>query len=170
MFKRNRELPKHERLNLIPIMDAIFIFIFFLLFSAQFIKIFEIESDAPMVSEVPDKEKKKKDPLNLTVKVMSDTVELYTGVDQNLYARFNKGTSTFASRMKDTVIKLRKKHPDDNYAIIAPLPTIKYEEIIEVIDIVQNLPKGTVLKLETEKGWQSYKRIFGQIILEPLNL
>ena len=38
--------------NLIPILDAVFIFIFFLLMSANFIKIFEISSDVPIVSTV----------------------------------------------------------------------------------------------------------------------
>ena len=168
MFKRNREMPKHEKLNLIPIMDAIFIFIFFLLFSAQFIKIFEIESDAPMVSEVPEDSKKKKDPLNLTVKVLNNSVELRTGLDQKVHAVFYKSSRKYKDDMKKAVISLRRKHPDDNYAIIAPLPVIKYDEIVKVIDIIQTLPKGTFLSLQTEKGKQRFKRIFSQIVLEPL--
>lgn len=168
MFKRNREMPKHEKLNLIPIMDAIFIFIFFLLFSAQFIKIFEIESDAPMVSEVPEENKKKKDPLNLTVKVLNNSIEIRTGLDQNVHATFYKTSRNYEKRMKKSLIDLRRQYPDDNYAIIAPLPVIKYDEIVKVIDIVQSLPKGTFLKLNTEKGTQSFKRIFSQIVLEPL--
>jgi len=170
MFRKNRELPKHEKLNLIPIMDAIFIFIFFLLFSAQFIKIFEIESDAPMVSEVPDNQKKDKDPLNLTVKVLNSTVELRIGTDQRVHAVFTKSSKAYAERMKNSVLKLRQTHPDDNYVIIAPLPAIKYEEIVEVIDIIQSLPEGESLTLKTKKGSQTFKKIFSQIVLEPLNL
>ena len=42
-------MKKPEKPNLIPIMDAVFIFIFFLLMSAQFIDLFEIGSSVPMV-------------------------------------------------------------------------------------------------------------------------
>ena len=170
MFKRNREIHTHEKLNLIPIMDAIFIFIFFLLFSAQFIKIYEIESDAPMVSEVPEDQKKKEDPLNLTVKVLNDTVELRIGAEQNVHAVFHKTSKAYAKKMKQTVIKLRQKHPNENYVIIAPLPVIKYNEIVEIIDIIQSLPKGTSLKLKTKEGPRTFRKIFSQIVLEPLNI
>jgi biopolymer transport protein ExbD len=38
---RKRKKPE-EKLNLVPIMDSVFIFIFFLLMSASFLKIYEI--------------------------------------------------------------------------------------------------------------------------------
>ena len=69
MFKKIRREDKLEKLNLVPIMDAVFIFIFFLLFSAQFIKLFEIETEAPIVNEVPSNKPLEKEPLNLKLKV-----------------------------------------------------------------------------------------------------
>ena len=50
--RRKRKEPV-KRLNLIPILDAVFIFIFFLLMSANFIKIYEVQSDVPIVSTTP---------------------------------------------------------------------------------------------------------------------
>ena len=58
-----RTKKKKQGLNLIPILDAIFILIFFLLMSAQFVKIYEIGSDVPIVSDQePPKDKKKPPP------------------------------------------------------------------------------------------------------------
>ena len=62
-----RRMKKPPKLNLIPILDAIFIFIFFLLMSAQFIDIYEIGSDAPITST--SSPENKKPPLNLTLEL-----------------------------------------------------------------------------------------------------
>ena len=59
-----RKKKKVERLNLIPILDAVFIFIFFLLMSAQFLEIYQVGSDLPIATDAPPP--KDKDPLNLT--------------------------------------------------------------------------------------------------------
>ena len=72
-----KEIPK---LNLIPILDAVFIFIFFLLMSAQFVEIYEIGSDAPAIATV-DTEKSDKRPLNLTLAISSTSIVIKTGVD-----------------------------------------------------------------------------------------
>ena len=49
---RRRRAKKGDGINLTPILDAVFIFIFFLILSAQFIKTFEINSDIPLVSDI----------------------------------------------------------------------------------------------------------------------
>ena len=67
---RVRTKKKVPKLNLIPILDAVFIFIFFLLMSAQFVEIYEIGSDAPTVKNVT--KNNKEDPLNLTVDVFKN--------------------------------------------------------------------------------------------------
>ncbi|MBC98168.1 MAG: hypothetical protein CME63_10485 [Halobacteriovoraceae bacterium] len=85
--RRKRKEPV-KRLNLIPILDAVFIFIFFLLMSANFIKIYEVQSDVPIVSSAPPKSNKK--PLALTLKVTGAGLKLYTGVPSKLVKRINK--------------------------------------------------------------------------------
>ena len=74
-----RKIAKPPKLNLIPILDAIFIFIFFLLMSAQFIDIYEIGSDAP-ISASSDKHPEK-DPLNLTLVLKNDSIVVKTGLN-----------------------------------------------------------------------------------------
>ena len=56
-FGKRRE---DNKLNLKPILDAVFIFIFFLLMSAQFLDLHEIGSDVPIVQSLPSKAKKDK--------------------------------------------------------------------------------------------------------------
>ena len=170
MIRKKNTLPEVEKLNLVPIMDAVFIFIFFLLFSAQFIKMYEIETDAPLISEVPQEQKLEKDPLNLTVKVLKNIIELRTGVDQNVHATFFKSSKGYLKKLKDTVVKLRVKHPSEAYVIIAPIAQISYDEIVQLIDSVQKLPDNKKTMIITKGGKvQKINKIFKQIVLEPLD-
>ena len=71
---RNRLLNKDRipcRPNIIPILDAVFIFIFFLLMSAQFIKYFTIHSDTPSVKMINSSEKESKDSLKLGLRYIA---------------------------------------------------------------------------------------------------
>lgn len=163
---------KIEKLNLIPIMDAVFIFIFFLLFSAQFIKIYEIESDAPMVSEAPPKEKKDdKKPLNLKVKISSSEIILTKGFNDIILKSFgilDEGEEY--TELKEFVLNIRKENPDDNYIIIAPEPNVKYDGIVTIIDAVKNLPESMKTLELTVKGQpKKFRTIFEQIVLEPID-
>ena len=169
MFKKVKRIPELERLNLVPIMDAVFIFIFFLLFSAQFIKIFEIETEAPIVSEVPEEMKLEKDPLNLIVKIYERKVELLTGVDQTVEDTYFKNDSDFKEKIKSKVLSLRLAHPNDDFVVISPLPEIEYDEIIQVIDAVQTLPKGKKYKVMTDGKVKVLTKIFTQLVLEPID-
>ena len=68
-----------EGLNLIPILDAVFIFIFFLLMSAEFLNLREIGSDVPIVQSLPSKSDKK-DALNLTLEITPQYVIIKKGL------------------------------------------------------------------------------------------
>jgi biopolymer transport protein ExbD len=170
MIRREREIPPETKLNLIPIMDAVFIFIFFLLFSAQFIKIFEIETDAPLVSQVPEETVLEKEPLNLTVKIFKTKVVIYTGIDQKEYKSYSKLKKSFELDIKADLILLRKKHPNESHAIVTPEPNTEYDEIIKTLDLVQKLPEGMDYFNVRIKGKEVMKsKIFNQIVLEPLD-
>ena len=69
---------KNEKLNLIPILDSVFIFIFFLLMSAQFLDLYEIGSDVPIVKSLPSSSSDDK-ALNLTLEIFQDSVIIKKG-------------------------------------------------------------------------------------------
>ncbi|MFT6631603.1 MAG: biopolymer transport protein ExbD [Bacteriovoracaceae bacterium] len=169
MFKNERKIPELEKLNLVPIMDAVFIFIFFLLFSAQFIKIFEIETAAPIVSEVPQDVKLDKDPLNLMIKVYQRKIELVTGVDQDIQETYFKKDTQYPEKIKEKVLSLRLKHPKEDFIVISPAPDIEYNEIIQVIDMVQTLPKDNIYKVTVDGKVRTLGKIFTQLVLEPMD-
>lgn len=128
-----------ERLNLTPVLDAVFIFIFFLLMSASFTKIFEIASDVPMVS---DKEppKSKKPPLALTIQVNEKGFNIYTGLPSRLVKQISKVEKQYNTEELHTfLVDLKKNNIDEKTAIIEPVVDITYEELVKVMDAARLL-------------------------------
>jgi len=128
-----RKMKKPEKINLVPILDSVFIFIFFLLMSAQFIDVFEIGSSLPMMKESKE-DKKEKDPLNLTLEITKTQIIVKTGLK-------NQRSRTFASEqkveIKQYLTELKKRHPDENTMILKADPKVPFQQLVSVIDSTQ---------------------------------
>lgn len=133
-MKVGHKIKKPEKLNLVPILDSVFIFIFFLLMSAQFVDVYEIGSSVPMTKEAKD-EKQEKDPLNLTLEVTKTQITVKTGLR-------SPRSRTFASEqtkeMKDYLTELKRQNPKENTMILRADPKISFQNLVTVIDSTQN--------------------------------
>lgn len=133
-MKVGHKLKKPEKLNLVPILDSVFIFIFFLLMSAQFVDVYEIGSSVPMMKEAST-DKQDKDPLNLTLEVTKTQIVVKTGLK-------SPRSRTFASEqtkeMKDYLVELKKQNPKENTMILKADPKISFQNLVTVIDSTQN--------------------------------
>lgn len=148
-MKGARKIKKIEKLNLVPILDSVFIFIFFLLMSAQFVDVYEIGSSVPMTKEAKD-EKQEKDPLNLTVEVTKTQVIVKTGLRTTR-------SRTFASEQKQEIreylTELKRQHPKENTMILKADPKISFQNLVSVIDNTQAKP-------------DSKEKLFEQIVFD----
>ena len=129
MFIKKRRMKPPQKLNLVPILDSVFIFIFFLLMSAQFVEVYEIGSTLPMTQEVP--EKNEKDPLNLTMEVSKENLIIKTGLKK-------EASRTFSFEEKDKLraylMDLKKRNPKENTIIVKSDPKISFQILINAID------------------------------------
>lgn len=135
-MRQRHELKKPEKINLIPIMDAVFIFIFFLLMSAQFVKVHEIGSSVPMVREVKE-DKIDKDPLNLVLEIHSDKVIVRKGKDGVEAGKFNDDQW---DKLRQFLMGLKKSHPKEKVAQIRPQGKVPFDRLIKVIDHAKEEP------------------------------
>lgn len=133
---------KTERLNLIPILDAVFIFIFFLLMSAQFIKIYEIGSDIPIISDSPPPKNQKK-PLALTLEIKNSGFTLYKGVPSQAFKSINKLASGDydLNSLHDFLVQVKKSHSDESVIVFEPKVDLNYEVLIQIMDAVRMFRK-----------------------------
>jgi biopolymer transport protein ExbD len=148
-MKVGHKIKKPEKLNLVPILDSVFIFIFFLLMSAQFVDVFEIGSSVPMSREAKD-EKQEKDPLNLTLEVTKTQITVKTGLR-------NPRSRTFASEqkkeMKEYLVELKRQNPKENTMILRADPKISFQNLVTVIDT-------------TQVSKESKEKLFEQIVFD----
>lgn len=129
MIRRRKKNLKAGKLNLVPILDAVFIFIFFLLTSSNFLNIFEIATSAPVIAE--DSPPPEKPPLQLTLKVSSEKIEVLTFSTRQQHAVF---TWKEKEELLTTLKELKEKYPHEEVLILEPQEEMNYEKIITLID------------------------------------
>lgn len=139
----NRHRKKEDKgLNLVPILDAVFILIFFLLMSAQFVKIYEIGSDVPIISNSePPKDKKK--PLALTLTIDKRGFEIATGVPSRKIKSISKNQdgNYDLNTLHDFLIDIKKNNINEETIVFEPVIDLTYEEIVKIMDAVRVLKK-----------------------------
>lgn len=135
-MEMRRKAQKITKLNLIPILDAIFIFIFFLLMSAQFMDIYEIHANTPSTKEITEKEEQEKKPLNLKVLISSDELIVKTGLNSTTLAKFENNEQGL-SNLRAKLVELKANHPNEKTAIVVPDNKVKYKKIVPVIDHIK---------------------------------
>lgn len=169
-MKIKRKQKQARKLNLIPILDAVFIFIFFLLMSAQFLEIYEIDSDAPAVKMVDKNDKDKKEPLNLTLEISDKEIKVFTGVDANLVTSISKTDKDYdLEKLKKTLVDLKVKNSEETSVVLRPKENVPYNQIVKIIDTARKL-KDTEPELivETKDGQKKTRKLFDQIIFETI--
>lgn len=139
--QKRRKRPD-PRLDLTSIMDAIFIFNFFLLMSANFIKVYEINSPIPLISTKEDSDDKKK-PLALSIEILENEVNIFTGIPATLHKKiqkFENGEYDLVE-LHNSLVKLKIQNPTEETAILNPEIDLEYEKIVKFMDVIRLLEK-----------------------------
>ena len=163
---RRKRSKAPDKPNLIPIMDAIFTFIFFLLMSISFLKIFEIQSDVPMVSNrEPPPDKKQ---LALTLKIYENYISVYTGIPSSLHKKIpNISTGEYDHEMlRETLIDIKSSNLSEKTVILDPEADLEYQDIVKIMDTVKLLRPTDKAFYEPDKDGIQHKtqELFGNII------
>ncbi len=169
-MRKAREKKEIPKLNLIPILDAVFIFIFFLLMSAQFVEIYEIGSDAPAIATI-DTEKSDEKPLNLTLKISSSSIEVKTGVEGAVKTTITKlGKSFDLPKLKKVLIDIKLANIDERSIILSPSKNVNYKEIVKIMDSITGVGKDIPAIAGKSKNGKIVRTrtLFDQIIFETV--
>ena len=149
------------KINLIPILDAVFIFIFFLLMSAQFVEIYEIGSDAPQISTI--KQDSKKDPLNLMLKITKEKITVTTGVNEKKHSTIKRTAEGYdVQKLKSVLNAIKSKNIAESSIIFRPSKSVPYKEIVKIMDAVRLKDERAPASAGKENS------LFDQIIFETI--
>lgn len=154
---RKNNLQQVPKINMTPVMDAVFIFIFFLLISSQFINFHEIATTKPIFKDEASIEDDKKNK-NFKVRISQDEIMVTEGSSENVLRRFN-WTKESMLGLGEYLKDLKVRHPKEESIILKPKRSVKYQNVVQVIDLVQ---QPTV----TEKG---PAKLFRSIAFESLD-
>ncbi|MCB9094429.1 MAG: biopolymer transporter ExbD [Halobacteriovoraceae bacterium] len=139
--RRRTQPDKSRKLNLVPILDSVFILIFFLLVSANFLKIFEINSNVPIVSSSPPPPSKKP-PLSLTLEITPNNLVLKSGSNQRVMKSFAKTEAGYpVDELHSFLIGVKKDNSSEKTIIFEPEYEVDYESLVKIMDAVRLLKK-----------------------------
>ena len=164
---RKRRPKEIKKPNLIPILDAVFIFIFFLLMSSSFINIFEISSDIPIVSSAPPPEDAP-DPLALTLQIDAGQLTLSSGVPSRQVATFGKTSdgSYDLEGLRETLYEIKMENPEERTIVLMPIVDLEYREIVRIMDAVRVLRRtDEAIFMTNEDGIDvRVNELFGNVV------
>lgn len=167
---RRKKRPE-EKLNLVPIMDAVFIFIFFLLMSAQFLQVMEIGSPVPIISS-KEPPKPDKNPLALQLIIQERELVLTRGLNKQIVARYPRlvDGSYGLDALHEKLVEIKKKEIEEETIIFQPQWDLTYEEIVKIMDSVRILKKTDEAIFRKGKDGIDVKvqTLFAQIIFGNL--
>lgn len=164
---RRKRKSETQKPNLIPILDAVFIFIFFLIMSASFLNIHEIQSDVPIIS-TKKPPKSKKPPLALTLRILGSRIQILTGVPGIVRRNIGKNSEGDydLQALRTYLISLKKRHTSENSIVLEPVVDLNYEEIVKIMDSVRTLKKTDPdIWTKTKEGLdERIKDLFSNIV------
>lgn len=145
MMRRHRK-ERDTNPNLIPVMDVTFLFIFFLLMSAQFIEVSQIVSDAPTIKTASANDDEK--PLNLTIVIEKDNITLQKGLEGIMVKRLAR-TKEYSelNELHAVLMDIKRSAPNERTIIVRPSSEIPYEEVVRVLDSVREVKPRSEEKL-----------------------
>ena len=146
MFVRKQK-KSPPKLNLIPILDSVFIFIFFLLMSTQFIEIYQIGSEVPSIKTVDTQKDNDDEPLNLTLKISENEIQIMTGVPLSLYESISLAEGKGILELQKKLWKIKGNNNDENTVRLRPNPDVSYEHIVKIIDASRKIHPLAIEKL-----------------------
>lgn len=141
--RKKAYIPKPE---LVPVLDAMFIMIFFILTTSEFIKISEIGSDLP-VMKLSTEENPEKKKLLLKMLISAETLKLINDADKKEIFSSAISDEMFLELNKK-VQALKKEFPEEQRVIVTPDLKTKYEVIVKALDAVREVhDSGVSVKL-----------------------
>jgi len=137
-MKKTREEPW---INIVPLLDAIFVFLFFLMFSTAFVHFYEVPSVAPIASDSEPPPDAK--PLALTLRILEDGIEVYTGIPASLQKKIGvlKPETYNLEELHQYLLQIKKDHAGEKTIILNPEVDLTYAKLVEIIDSVRILKK-----------------------------
>ncbi len=160
-------------LNLVPILDAMVTLIAFLLYTMSFLALVSIETPFPEASKEVNQELIEKKPLQLTLTVRENELELWSPFEkiEKQTLPFTEPGKPDTAALHSALIEIKKAHPDETKIVFAPNAGVNYDTLINLMDASRTLDPTDppLFKTNAETGTdEAIKTLFPEIIFGNL--
>jgi biopolymer transport protein ExbD len=136
-LKRKKDKETLNRLNLIPILDSVFIFIFFLLMSAQFLKYSQINAEVPMLKDgVAPKKNNEKEKRKLIVSLNENNIVTIKEMPSKRTLIKLPLENKDELKTKYSQLMASEHEKFENFIKYSANKNVEYFHLIEVIDLI----------------------------------
>lgn len=131
-----RRKKQYPALNLTSVLDVVFILNFFLITSAQFIKIYEIGSDLPIYKlETESTPEIKK--FELGVAIDQGRVIIEDRIGKRRIADVSHLEEGFENILNDKIKALKLNYPQESRAVVLPVDSVSYQKLVKILDALR---------------------------------
>jgi biopolymer transport protein ExbD len=138
-MKSQMKLKKMDRINLVPILDSVFIFIFFLLSSPQMSDLndisFSLNYSAKKVVE------NNQETLNLRVEIFDNKISFTRGTLKKERKEF---ASSNSGEISDYLRSLKRFYPNENKIFIRTSSKVQVNTLVKILDLLKEDKKNSV--------------------------
>ena len=127
---------KIPQINVVPILDAVFIFIFFLLMNTQIGEYFQITTSKPIVKSVTASQMEELKGKFFKVRVTKEKIVFTEGAKENILKEFTWSDESLVA-LHDFAKMLKDKNPKEKSIVVKSKADVKYKDIVKVVDAVQ---------------------------------
>jgi biopolymer transport protein ExbD len=129
----------------------------------------ELATDIPTVStDTTPPPKNDKPPLNLTLKVRADRLDLLTGVPGDLVKTImNKNKDYDYDGLHTFLVALKGQHPHENTIVFEPIREVDYQVVVSIMDAVRTFrfDDPQIVKVDPVTGVEEpMKSLFDDIV------
>ena len=131
-------------INLVPMLDALVTLISFLLYSMSFFAFVSIQSPVPITSSEDVAQKLKERPLQITVSIRGDEVEVWSPfklIPSRKISNTPDGKPNIPE-IHQAIIQVKQRFPNETKVVIVPNSGTSYDTIVAVMDTSRTL-EGT---------------------------
>lgn len=165
---RRKSMKEPIPINLVPMLDALITLITFLLFSATFLQFVSIDSPLPLVSKKQTEEQLKDPPLQLSLTITPQNVELWSPfnrIAKSVIPSLPDGSPDL-NQLHDAIVGIKSRFPNDKTIIMLPDSNVSYDTLVAVMDAVKLLePTDPPIFVKDEQGMdRQLKTLFPDIV------
>lgn len=124
------------KINVIPVLDAVFIFIFFLLMNTQIGEFFQITTSKPIVKSVTASQMEELKGKFFKVKVSNEKIMFTEGAKEKVLKEFSWSHEDLTS-LHDFAKQMKDNNPKEKSIVVKSKNNVKYKDLVKVVDAVQ---------------------------------